>query len=160
MASEKKSSSTSGKRQKNIGLASTPSTDSGTVNSVSSTDVMLEAYRQSVLKMESLEQSVTKLENEHNKTKEFYQATTKLSKTTHIILWILLVIPVLQLFGCVAVVYHLGIQDDLPGLLSWVLSGVSLLSIGEVVGVPITLTFMNNKLNNVEKRMDKFEDNN
>lgn len=157
MATEKKSSSTSRKRQKNIGLANVPLTDSGTVNSVTNADIMVEAYRQSIIKMDSLEKAVDRLEDKQNKTKEFYEATTKLSKTAYIILWILLIIPALQLFGCIAVVYYLGIQDNLPGLLYWVLSSVSLLSVGEIISIPKTFSSIKNRLNDIEKRLDKFE---
>lgn len=44
-----------------------------------------------------------------------------------IVLLILPVIPVVELIACTAVVYYPEIQEQLSSLLTWVLSGVSIL---------------------------------
>lgn len=44
-----------------------------------------------------------------------------------------MVIPVIQLLLCAGVVYSLGIEDELPGLINWILGSVSILSILELI---------------------------
>jgi hypothetical protein len=61
-----------------------------------------------------------------------------------------MIVPIVQLICCVGVVYFLGIEDKLPGLLRLVLSGVSIFSI-------IELTVGGFKLYFYETKMDKFE---
>ena len=58
-----------------------------------------------------------------------------------------MVVPIIQLLCCAGVVYYLGIEDKLPGLIKWILGGVSILSIIELIvgGVKLFL---------YEKRLD------
>ena len=98
------------------------------------------------------------LEVEKAKTAGFYQSMTKLSNTTQKAIWVLLVIPMLQLLACAVVVYYLGIQENLPSLLTWVLSGVSLLSVAEMIILPIKFTTMENRMNEIERKLSERHD--
>lgn len=70
----------------------------------------------------------------------------------------LLVIPMLQFISCTAVVYFLGIQDELPSLLTWVLSSVSVLSIVEMIILPIKFFTMENRMNEIERKLSENHD--
>ena len=67
-------------------------------------------------------------------------------------------IPLIQLIACTAVVYFLGIQEELPSLLIWILSGVSLLSIAEVLITVLKYFILENKVSDLEKKIEKIED--
>lgn len=93
------------------------------------------------------------LKEEKNKTTGFYQSLTKLSDIAQKAIWFLLIIPMLQLIACSAVVYYLGIQEDLPSLLTWVIGGVSFLSVAEMIILPIKFTTMENRMNEIERKL-------
>lgn len=100
----------------------------------------------------------TDLEAEKSKSAGFYQSLTKLSNTSRKVIWVLLVIPMLQFISCTAVVYFLGIQDELPSLLTWVLSSVSALSIVEMIILPIKFFTMENRMNEIERKLSENHD--
>lgn len=95
------------------------------------------------------------LEAEKSKSAGFYKSFTKLSNITQKAIWILLIIPMLQLVACAVIVYHLGIQDNIPSLLNWVLGGVSLLSVAEMIILPIKFTTMENRMNEIERKLSE-----
>lgn len=98
------------------------------------------------------------LEAQKTKTADFYQSITKLSKTVQKAIWFLLVIPVLQLIGCTVAVFYLGIQENLPSLINWVLGGVSVLSIAEMIMLPIKFMTMENRMNDIERKLSDRQD--
>lgn len=102
-----------------------------------------------------LQKDIQRVEKEQDRTRNFYNAITKLSDVSRIVLLILLVIPIVQLIACTAVVYYLGIQEQLSSLLTWVLSSVSVLSIAEVVLIPVKLFTMEKRMDDIEKKIDK-----
>ncbi len=99
-----------------------------------------------------LKRRINDLEKQQGKTKSFYKSVTKLSNLSTIIIGVMLIIPMLQLIGCAAVVYYLGIQDNLPGLLNWVLGGVSLFSLIEMIFIPIKFYFMETKISSLDEK--------
>lgn len=112
----------------------------------------------SLVTMDDLRKDIIRVEKEQDRTRNFYTGITKLARTSRIALIILMIAPVFQLILCTAIVYYLGIQDQLPGLLIWVLGGVSLLSIIEVVITAIKYFTLENKVNELEKKVEKLED--
>ena len=102
-----------------------------------------------------LKRRINDLERQQGKTKSFYKSVTKLSNLSTIIIGIMLIIPMLQLIGCAAVVYYLGIQDNLSGLLNWVLGGVSLFSLIEMIFIPIKFHFMEAKITSLEEKLNE-----
>ena len=93
---------------------------------------------------------VSELKKEIEKTKDFYKSITKLSKISHWAIILLLVIPVLQVFACGIIVYYLGVQDELSPIINWMLGGVSIASIIEIITFFI-------KMSDWEKRLQKLE---
>ena len=88
------------------------------------------------------------------KTLSFYDSTSKLNKTVQIVIIILMVIPVIQLLLCAGVVYSLGIEDELPGLINWILGSVSILSILELIVGGIKLYLYEKRMDELEKKID------
>lgn len=93
---------------------------------------------------------VDELKKEIKKTKDFYKSITQLSKISRIAIIFLLAIPVLQIIACAVIVYYLGIQEQLSSIINWLLGGVSVASILEVI------TFFY-KMFSWDKRLKKLE---
>lgn len=119
---------------------------SSTANGTSSTEMLISTIGQ----LHDLQREVRELQAGNKKTVSFYDSTTKLNKTVRTVVIILMIVPVVQLLCCAGVVYSLGIEDELLGILNWILGGVSLLSLIELIigGVKLFL---------YEKRMDEIE---
>ena len=83
--------------------------------------------------LHDLQREVRELQAASKKTLSFYDSTSKLNRTVQIVIIILMVIHVIQLLLCAGVVYSLGIEDELPGLINWILGSVSILSILELI---------------------------
>lgn len=113
---------------------------------------------QSLSDIKNLQEDILKVEKKQDRTDEFYNGIAKLTKISKIAIIILMIIPVLQLIACAAVVYYLGIQEQLSGLLTWILGGVSLLSIVEVGITAIKYFTLENKVEELEKKIKKLED--
>lgn len=142
-----------------VGCPRVAQSESGTVPTLEAGEKTLALLLgQTLEETNSLKKDVARLEKEQEQAKKFYSASTKLSKTANIVLWVLLLIPLLQLVACTAVVYHLGIQEQLPGLLYWVLSGVSILSIVEMIALAIKISSIEKKLEEFDKRLSKLEE--
>lgn len=109
--------------------------------------------------IDKLQKDILRVEQEQDKTRAFYHAITKLSNASRVVIGILMTIPLIQLVLCVAMVYYLGIQDNLPGLLTWVLGGISLFSLAEVIAIPIQYFILSKRVEDVEKKVDKLTDN-
>jgi hypothetical protein len=119
---------------------------SSTTGGFSNTDTLIGTIGQ----LHDLQREVKELQDANKKTLSFYESASKLSNTVRVVVIILMIVPIVQLICCVGVVYFLGIEDKLPGLLRLVLSGVSIFSI-------IELTVGGFKLYFYETKMDKFE---
>lgn len=119
---------------------------------------LYELVANSLVSISELQKNVTKIEKEQEKNREFYRSITALSKTSRKALWLIMAIPLIQLIARTAVVYFLGIQEELPSLLIWILSGVSLLSIAEVLITVLKYFILENKVSDLEKKIEKFED--
>lgn len=116
-------------------------------------DFGVQLLSQNMRDIQELQKKVESLETANKKTQDFYGSITKLSVTLRKMLLVVMWVPVLQLIACAIVVYFLGKQDQLPSLLNWVLGGVSVFSIFEVVFVPIKLYTLENKIDSLEKRI-------
>lgn len=73
------------------------------------------------------------LEATTKETQSFYDSTTKLNKTVQIAVMLLISVPIVQLVFATLMVYYLGIQDDLNGLLHWLLGSISFFSVIELL---------------------------
>lgn len=125
-------------------------TSSSSTPGFSSSDMLFSTIGQ----LHDLQQEVQKLQNASRKTLSFYDSTSKLNNTVRTVVIILMLIPIAQLLLCVAVVYSLGIQDELPGLLSWALSGVGIASIIELSVGGAKLFHFDKRIEAIEKRID------
>ena len=127
--------------------------ESGSVSKSNPSDfTTYNLLRQTLLDTEELRKEIEAIKTEQQKSKNFYTSLTKLGNVARFAVIMLMITPFLQLLACIVIVHYLGIQDQLPGLLYWVLSGVSILSVFEV-GV---LVF---KFNSIENRIDQIEKN-
>lgn len=101
-----------------------------------------------------LKNKIEKLEKEQRIARDFYDANKKLAKTSRSILILLMCVPCAQLVICAAIVYHLGIQDNISPLLDWVLGGISFFSIAEVIITAIKYTSLENKIEDMQKKLE------
>lgn len=120
--------------------------------------ILAEIITQSLKKVSTLEAAVILIEKEQDKSRNFYTSITKLSNTAQNSLRLLMVIPVLQIIACTAVVYHLGILDTLPNLLSWVLGGVSITAGINIFLVSRGYSILEAKVNHLEEKLDSLKD--
>lgn len=104
--------------------------------------------------MHDLQREVRELQAANKKTSSFYDSTSKLNKTVRTVIIILMIVPVVQLLCCAGVVYSLGIEDELPGLINWILGGVSLLSLGELIVGGVKLFLYEKRMDELEKKID------
>lgn len=123
---------------------------SSTTGGTSNTDTLIGTIGQ----LHELQQEVRKLQSESKKTLPFYDSTAKLNKTVRVVVIILMVIPIMQLLFCAGVVYSLGIEDELPGLLNWILGGVSIMSILELIVGGVKLFLYEKRMDELEKKID------
>lgn len=140
------------------GNANTSTSSSANSSEFASDAILIDLIKKCLTDMNELQKDIVRVEKEQDRTRNFYKAITKLSKASIVAITILMIIPILQLIACTAVVYYLGIQDQLPGLLIWILSGVSLLSIAEVIVTTIKYFSLENKVDELEKRFEKLVD--
>ena len=112
---------------------------------------------QCIIDVNSLKEEVKQIEKEQGKTSEFYLASTNLAKTSRIIMLGILAVPVIQLVLCVGIIYFLGIEKQLPGFLTWAISGVGTLSVIEVGQAIHKMNSFESKLDNIKERLDKLE---
>ena len=122
--------------------ASYSSTTVGTSNA----DTLISTIGQ----LHDLQREVRELQAASKKTLSFYDSTSKLNKTVQIVIIILMVILLL----CAGVVYSLGIEDELPGLINWILGSVSILSILELIVGGIKLYLYEKRMDELEKKID------
>lgn len=65
-----------------------------------------------------------------------------------------------QLVACTVIVYYLGIQEQLHSLLNWVLSGVSLLSVAEMIVGGIKLYLLEHKVDELKEKVEATQEGN
>lgn len=121
-----------------------------TSNNVGDTSILIDAIGQ----LHDLQKEVKEIQTKQGKLMEFYDSSTKLNKTVRIVIIVLMIIPALQLICCTGVVFYLGIQQKLSDLLNWVLGGVSLLSLVELIVGGVKLFLDEKKIENLEKKVD------
>lgn len=138
-----------------IVVSNTTGTQPYTFNAKSS---LAELVKRCLVDIADLQKDIRKVEKEQDRTQEFYRSITALSKISKTTLLILMVIPAIQLIVCAVIVYFLGVQEELPPLLIWFLSGVSILSIAEVLITALKYFMLENKVSELEKKIEKLED--
>ncbi|MBO5169696.1 MAG: hypothetical protein J6B70_03000 [Oscillospiraceae bacterium] len=115
---------------------------------------------QCLTQMGEMQLEINSLKAGQGKSTGFYQSLTKLSNVSRAVIWILMIIPMLQLVACAAIVYYLGIQEELSSLLTWVLGGVSFLSVAEMIIMPIKFAVMENRMSEIERKLSEKQDTN
>lgn len=110
-----------------------------------------------IAKVENLEKEVENLKKNQKSQEDYYISGKKLNDIIRAALMLLcLIVPCVQLICCTGVVYSLGIQKSLPGILSWFLGGLSFLSIIEVIIASMKFFSITNKLSELEKRLNSY----
>lgn len=133
------------------------SSNSTSVTEYESGVSIMDAVTKSLIAMDQLQKDIMRVEKEQDKTRDFYKGITKLAKVSRIAIIVLMIVPVLQLIACTATVYYLGIQEELSGLLTWILCSVSILSLIEVGITALKYFTLEHKVDEFEKRLDKIE---
>lgn len=129
---------------------------SSATGGVSDTDTLFSTIKQLCV----LQREVQELQAANKKTFSFYDSTSKLNKTVHTVVIILMIVPIIQLLCCAGVVYYLGIEEELPGLINWILGGVSVLSLIEMIIGGVKLFHYEKKMDELEKKVDALSKNN
>ena len=137
-------------------LGSTVYKDSGDSSSISKenssqNDLILDLLQKISVKQDDYEKRLLEAEEKIDKSNEFINESSKLSKTTRICLILLMIVPAIQLLLCAIVVYCLGINDKLPKLLNYFISGISFASMVEVY-------YFIKDFKDIKERLSKIED--
>ncbi len=101
-----------------------------------------------------LQREVKELQAANKKTSSFYDSTSKLNKTVRTVIIILMIVPIIQLLCCAGVVYSLGIEEELPGLINWILGSVSVLSLIELIVGGVKLFLYEKRMDELEKKIE------
>lgn len=117
----------------------------------------LESFGHFYSELEKTKKDVTAIRAEQERNKDFIRRMAALAKTSRVAIIVLMVLPVLQLVLCAAIVYYLGIQENLSGLINWIIGGIGALSFLEVLITAVKYFSLENKVNDFEKRLDKLE---
>lgn len=117
----------------------------------------LESFGHFYSELEKTKKDVTAIRAEQERNKDFIRRMAALAKTSRVAIIVLMVLPVLQLVLCAAIVYCLGIQENLSGLINWIIGGIGALSFLEVLITAVKYFSLENKVNDFEKRLDKLE---
>ena len=125
-------------------------TTSSSTNNPSTSEILVTTIGQ----LNDLQKAVKELQKESNKKSSFYQSSTRLNNTVRRVVVILLIVPILQLLFCIGTVYYLGIQDQLPSLINWILGSVGLLSVVELVIGGVKLFGYDKKIEDLEKKIE------
>ena len=110
-----------------------------------------------IIKIEDLRKEVEILKKGQEKTDAFFNENTKLAKTSRIAIILLMVIPGLQFFACAVIVYFLGIQEQLPSIINWMLGIISALSIIEVIFTALKYFVLENKVNELKEKLEELK---
>ncbi len=81
----------------------------------------------------NLEEELKAVKRNQEKEKNLYDSVTSMAKTSKIVMLVLMAVPVIQVIVCAVIIYSLGIQDELPSLLSKGLGGIGVASVVEVL---------------------------
>lgn len=111
-------------------------------------------------RIHDLENRINGFEKGQEKQEGLFLELTRLSKASRHAITFLLLVPIMQLIVCVIIVHLLGIQEKLNSLLNWFLGGISILSISEMVYLPINLNNNKKRIEELEKKVQSINDKN
>lgn len=143
-------SSISTSTQNGCALCPNLSTNLNNSSEYDNSPVLIELITKNISSVSELQKDVLNLEKEQEKSRELYKSISKLAKTSRIVLLFLIVVPIIQLVGCIVTVYYIGAQQSLSELLNWVIGGIGIMS-----GLEVVIAYT--KLSNIEKNVDKLE---
>lgn len=133
-------------------------TNGGNSSNYENTGTLIELVTKNIIEVDRLHKEILEVEKTQAKSLSFYQSINKLAKTSNWAILILIIVPIVQLFACIATVYYLGIQNDLSPLLNWVIGGIGVLSFAEVVIACSKLTRLEKNVEKLEAKVEKLED--
>ena len=132
------------------------------INTSSSRSSTVGSYDSSILvsvieDFSHIKQEVQKLQDEIKSVEPYYESSTKLNNTVRIVIILLMMVPLLQLLCCIGVVYTLGIEEKLSGLLKLFINGIGILSIVELIFGGVKLFLFDNRLGLIEKEIEELK---
>lgn len=96
---------------------------------------------------------INSLENEVNQLKNNLNENAKLAKTARISLILLMLVPMIQVIVCAAIIFGLGKEEQLPNLLKWFMSGISIMSVLEIIACFTDLKQFKDRIDNIENKI-------
>lgn len=145
-------------QQNCVGCPKLSSSNSGSIPEYDSVALLMDMVSKSLVTMNKLQKDIMRVEKEQDRTRDFYSGITALTKISKVAIFVLMIIPAVQLIVCAALVYYLGIQEQLSGLLTWTLGSVSVFSITEIVFTAIKYFTLENKVNELERKVDDLQE--
>ena len=159
MAVRTKDTSTATATSTNISCSNCPRVSTPESTSQSATWKDIEALGHFYNDLEKVQKEIVSLREGQKETKDYFKRMASLAKTSQIAIIILMIVPALQLVACAAIVYCLGIQEEVSGLINWIIGGVGVLSFLEVLITAIKYFTLESKVNNLEKELERVEKN-
>lgn len=104
-----------------------------------------------------IKKRLEQIEKEQKDNHKLKKSLTKFSKSANIIVWVVLLIPIIQVLACALIVYILGIQDKLPNTLTVLLTIISGLSVLEIIGFVVKFYKTDSKVDELQDKIDKLE---
>jgi len=117
-----------------------------------------ELLRKTLLDMKVLQDDIMRVEREQDKTAKFYNTITKLGKISYVAVLALMIVPIVQLIGCLIIIYYLGIQEELSELFKFAVGGIGILSLIEVIIAYSKLSGIEKQIEKLENKVEKLQD--
>lgn len=117
-----------------------------------------ELLKQTLVDMNTLQVDIMRVEKEQDKTRSFYKTIARLGNISQVAIIALMIVPLIQLIGCLAIIYYLGLQENLSGLFQFAIGGIGLLSLIEVLFAYGKISSIEKQLEKHESRLDKIEE--
>ena len=90
-------------------------------------------------KVTELDNKLELLEQKEKSNERIIDSVSKTNKVTRVIIWVLLMIPIVQVFACAAVIAQLGASDMLSPTLNYIMNIVVGASILEIIAMAFKL---------------------
>lgn len=103
-------------------------------------------------RIKNTEANIEKLQTDISSKENLYDSINKTNLTCKTIMWVIVAFPLIQALIVVALIYYLGINTDLNGLLNFVIGGVTLVSVIEIIGGFIKIRDIEKRLNALERK--------
>ena len=108
---------------------------------------------QSLVELEKLKKEMEVLKDKQDKQDELLNSIQKLSDITHLVVLVLCIIPIIQVVVSGVLIYILGMQDKLNGLLNFTLTCLFGISAVELIGGFLKVYGLNKRIDNLEGKI-------